>query len=420
MLVMALSAVFSIQAQRKYYDAVIEDLKGHVKQCTIYKLDDKGNRESNLLGSDLVYTYNEDGTIASDYTKFLHNPEGLPTAEIQEQMTGGLGILFGVGGSVQTVSDTTTIVYKTNSAGTRIFAYSGDKKLIFDKAGNMVQQEDNSLYGDTYTYKILATDSHGNWTKCEVERCNDKNEIYRFCQEREITYWDGNFPNTTIWELLPIDLLAKESDYPATGNFREPDRELTITDMMHRPFGVIDVPNGDIWSLTYTDALKELSRRTNWELAPTTTRDITIYGNRLDGEKKDKGYNLTFLGEPLFSVGGMTFSEEFESFDFCFHRYKVGKKPKDAIWNLDDRWEIAPKWTKDEAFAFAQKLTAAVESTGLKMKKARKLDGDIYSMAAEDATSFYRVRIFKSSSKPTWFMVELKVMPLAEGRRLFL
>lgn len=155
---------------RKYYDAAIFHLKGHVKKVST---------------TDLYYAvdFDRDGRLIRDRSRTEHDSSGKVTQFME----------YGPNGELENT-------YK--------YTYDADGKVVKClKMYNSISKsrwfpttyfytdglETRSLVGTEYityelTYKVLATDSHGNWTR----RKYFKNGIEQRIEEREITYWDDS------------------------------------------------------------------------------------------------------------------------------------------------------------------------------------------------------------------------------------
>lgn len=178
-------------AARKYYDAAAFGLNGHVKTSrTVFEYDfGTMNYES--------YTFDKDGkkgTLADDatITDCRRDSKGYIT-EVYHYLFDGLGddrkrgklskterYTYDSKGRVKSKSS-----YKHSKPewgwDMRTMTYSGND-LVSESMPNAIVGEPNV----TYSYKVLSTDSHGNWTKRRVTRGSE----YARTDTRTITYWD--------------------------------------------------------------------------------------------------------------------------------------------------------------------------------------------------------------------------------------
>lgn len=367
-------------AQRRFYDAAAFDLKGNVKMCAI------SNRQFPSMKD--YYHFDDEGAFITDDAEAERDANGLPTRITTiEHALGQLGILFGASGErtrtftytdMRDGDEAAMCVTTKNPDGTKMYIY-------YDGNGNATHGEREK---NTYEYYDLAFlrfeptefDSHGNWTRRIVYESTAENgdKEVPYTETREIEYWEDGSPDYSVVNVFFNDM-----------KFVEPSRELSIEDMMHRPFGVIDVP--DPWSLVFADVIKEVARRSNWTISPI------IYSISVN---RSGGYNFTYRGEPLSSadVAPSLRSDKLGEYGFWFSRNIRGVVPK---YKKSRTAEIlsGPQWTDEEAIAFARNIVADIEATGLKMVKIKGFKRDIFTMGADDGTSFYKVRIFRIRDK---------------------
>lgn len=200
----------------------------------------------------------------------------------------------------------------------------------------------------------------------------------------------------------------------------EPDKELTISDMLYKPMGILTA-SSNIWGMQYKDVLSAARQRDNWEissLGDMYDSSFTVFGNNNYGKKKSKGYNMTYKGEPCFSMGvraanygAPSGKGKVESYKYSFLRNIKGKVPSLSSYRKDEILK-EPQWTQDEALDFAKTMVADLESVGIRMTKTKNLKGDIYTMKGIDnkTNSEITVRVFKINNKlSAFFSVSLVV-----------
>ena len=187
--------------------------------------------------------------------------------------------------------------------------------------------------------------------------------------------------------------------YDGIGKAKESRQgELTIRDMLYRPFGVVDIPAGKVvWNIPSKYFVDIVSKRPNWKVKDEVY-GITIFGNIINGVLKDNGYDLKYKGEPVFTAGiDDAYDGNIDEYSISFARAIKGVVPE---MEEDDRENYLkrPQWTDEEAINFAKEIVAEVEATGLLMKPVKFLDNEIFTMGAEDNNSFYRVTVSKNSN----------------------
>lgn len=203
--------------------------------------------------------------------------------------------------------------------------------------------------------------------------------------------------------------------------FPEVSKEITIKDMLYKPLGILtDINRDNLWDVDYNDVKLEAEKRSNWELSSRSKDNFksgfTLYGNTYEGKKKEKGYNMTYHGEPFHGVsvsaagyGNPWGKGKIEEYSYSIHRDIKGKKPKyDSSPNIATR----PQWTKDEAIRFAERMISELESNGVKMSKTKNMKGDIFTSQGVDSKtgSLIRVRVFKCDDKySAFFMISLDI-----------
>ena len=188
------SIAFIPRPPRKYNDAVIFGLRGHVKKCVTtcdgnytlsttrrfrrngswiiekgYKTKrDKNNRLISISEQNIeIYGDNNSDTCKYSCSQTFSWKNGLLTANetVEEQDNSSLGLHF------------TYYLYYYE----------------YDKNG-LVRQEiysDGKTYAETYTYKYLEFDSKGNWIKREVEAVSNSDKpLGTHIETRKITYYE--------------------------------------------------------------------------------------------------------------------------------------------------------------------------------------------------------------------------------------
>lgn len=205
----------------------------------------------------------------------------------------------------------------------------------------------------------------------------------------------------------------------------EPDKELTITDMLYKPMGILTA-SPDIWSMLYPDVLSAAKQRDNWELHSSYKyeSEFGVYGNMNFGQKRAKGYNMTYKGEPYFCMtvraahyGNAWGKGKVEAYQYSFHRNIKGKVPKISSYRKNEILK-QPQWTQNEALDFAKAIVADLERVGIRMAKIKNLKGDIYTMEGIDnkTNSKIKVRVFKADNKSSaFFSVTLEVKSIANS-----
>ena len=226
---------------RKYYDAVDEYLKGHVRTYVVKKDDGRIYRK---------YEYNSEGKLIDDSsygepTFYTYNNQGYP---IISHHSGR--------GDISLTYDSNHRIIK----GFRLFFYNAN--------GNLIREEEiPSKYYDNkivVTYTINATDEHGNPTDFTTESFNvDKNTgkiiskrkmVYHYTAE--YTYWDDPVTKPSSGQSKPQSEKQAGKPKPTTKPAapQQTRGELSILDFFDYPCGDRQLS----WSMTFTEARKAL------------------------------------------------------------------------------------------------------------------------------------------------------------------
>lgn len=392
----AMAAASNAGAQRQYYDALVFDLRGNVKKCSI-----DNSVDSNM---DNVYYFDSDGSFTGNSVTVVRGDNGLPV-EIS-RMDSSLGLfamLAGEGKMVTAKYSYADLRGKGNwamsvgaqkSEGPSLFLYYGNDGYAKEARKSVFIDEDPGFRITFLYYELSDFDSHGNWTRRSVYESTEENGTKRhiYDETREIEYWDDGSPDISL------------VNYMFKGNkIVEPSRELTITDMMYRPLGFLDAPGNNLWNLPFQSVKEEVERRSNWELHNTGYLYMLIV---------DNGTVYTYRNEPVSIDTDITYRGDLDYYSYGFTRNIKGKMPKHRKWEKEE-WLRKPQWTKEEAIAFAEALVADLKSAGLTMVKGKNLKHDIFTMVGQDNQSFYKVRVFRNSDDySAFFTVSLYVYPV--------
>lgn len=363
-----------------YRDALLHALHGHVRKCvtTNSKNDSRAVLEFRADGTEIL-----DGNVRREWRW-----GGVPFMDIDTLVLPFLS----AGPDTTFYSIQEDAIYKKGSSNT-IDYLNGD--------GDIVRSESAVLLLGllTYSYNILEKDAQGNWTVREV--CDDKGNLV--CREqRTLTYWTEE------------ELKATESKVNADGTgSAEPDRELSIDDIMYRPLGVVEPVDGNPWNLHFSDVGEAVRKRSNWEWQDYFGGGVIVYGNDNYGERKPVGYNLTYNGEPVFSVSARSgLNDALGCYEISFERGISGKVPS-ALKYDSERILARPQWVEKEVVAFADALAVDLLSKNVRTSRIKSGDGHFYVLQGRDDVSVYTIDVYRHIDKySAFYMVSLKVSPL--------
>lgn len=201
-------------AQTHYFDAAIFDLKGPVKECV--------DLVEDYLISDPQYVFGEDGSLAyakgfsGDTIKMeiTRDRNGYITSCVKEEWDGMLARLLGSSPKLYT----TYYSYVNGRVAYSITSEGYAKQYIYDENGDMIKYMGGPDEADYWSfvriYSEIEKDCYGNWTRRKV---SDENNEFLEYEQRKITYWRD---------------CSKIESLPEQGKFVEPDRELSINDMI--------------------------------------------------------------------------------------------------------------------------------------------------------------------------------------------
>ncbi len=378
---------------RIYLDAVLHALHGHVRRCVT---------TSSKNDSRTVLEFRADGT------------EVLAGNIRREWRWGGVPFM-----------DIDTLVLPFLSSGPDTTFYSIQEDAIYKKGlsstidylndnGDIVRSESVVLLlGQiTYSYNILEKDSMGNWTRREVR---DEDGQLVCCEQRALTYWTEEDIKAAEVNVNADVTGSTEPEAPAVETFVEPDRELSIDDIMYRPLGVVEPVDGNPWNLHFSDIGDAVRRRSNWEWQDYFSDGVIVYGNDNYGEKKPVGYNLTYRGEPVFSVSAQRgLRDALQCYEISFERGIAGKVPS-ALKYEAKRLLSRPQWTEKEAIAFADAMAMELASKGIRLSRIKSGEGHLYVMQGSDDLSAYKIDVYRHIDKySAFYMVSLTVSPMIE------
>ncbi len=376
---------------RLYLDALLYALHGHVRQCVT---------TNTKNDSATVLEFRADGTEVLD-------------ANIRREWRWG-GVPF---------IDIDTLALPFLSSGPDTTFYSIQEDAIYKKGksdavdyldsdGDIVRSESVVLLLGrlSYSYNILKKDSQGNWVSREVR---DEDGRLVCCEHRTLTYWTEEEMKEAEARVNAGVSGSPEPVTPALATFVEPDRELSIGDVMYRPLGVVEPVDGNPWNLHFSDVGAAVRKRSNWEWQDYFSGGVIVYGNDNYGERKHVGYNLTYNGEPVFSVSARSgLNDALGCYEISFERGISGKVPS-ALKYDSERILARPQWTEDEAVAFADALAADISSMGVRLSRIKSGDGHFYVLQGRDDVSVYTIDVYRHIDKySAFYMVSLKVSPL--------
>lgn len=375
---------------RLYQDAMLYALHGHVRKCVT----------TNTKGDSMnVLEFRADGT------------EVLDGSVRREWRWGGVPFM-----------DIDTLVLPFLSSGPDTTFYSIQEDAIYrkgrsstidylDSGGDIVRSESVVLLLGrlSYSYNILKKDSQGNWVSREVR---DEDGRLVCCEHRTLTYWTEEEMKEAEAKVNAGVSGSPEPVTPALETFVEPDHELSIGDVMYRPLGVVEPVDGNPWKLHFSDVGDAVRRRSNWEWQDYFSDGVIVYGNENYGERKPVGYNLTYRGEPVFSVSAKRgLKDALECFEISFERGISGKVPSSLKYD-SKRILARLQWTEDEAVAFADAMAADISSMGVRLSRIKSGDGHFHVLQGSDDMSVYRVDVYRHIDKySAFYMVSLIVKP---------
>ena len=369
------SSVFCLASEDSYFykyrDALLHALHGHVKKCIT---------TNTKNDSETVLEFKSDGTeVLSDNIHREWRWGGVPVMDIDNQ----------IHPFMSAEADTTFYSIQEDAIYTKGLSNTID---YLNSDGDVVRSESVVLFLGriTYSYNILKKDDHGNWLSREVR---DEYGNLVCCEQRIVTYWDDDEMN-------------------AAEAFVELDRELSIDDILYKPFGVVDPVDGNPWKLHFSDVSEAVCKRSNWECQDYFNDGVIVYGNDIYGEKKPIGYNLTYCGEPVFSVSARSgLYDALQCYEISFERGVAGKVPSALKYDSNSILS-RPQWTEQDAIAFADTLAADISSRGIKFSRIKSRDGHFYVMQGNDEMSNYKIDVYKHIDKYSAFlMVSLIVSP---------
>ncbi len=157
----------------------------------------------------------------------------------------------------------------------------------------------------TGNYKIKERDSHGNYTILSNE---DDESIKRI-----ITYWDDEpavAPVTKAPETVSPVEVPKVTDRQAASSFKISDsRELTLSDLISKPLGIIENPSESLWDIDPAKVIRFIKENPKWK-----------YSKWSSSYSIDEGYNQTFKGYPL-KVSAFEFDTNLveDSYGYCYY-----------------------------------------------------------------------------------------------------
>lgn len=376
---------------RLYQDALLHALHGHVRKCVT---------TNTKNDSRIVLEFRADGTeILDDNIRREWRWGGVPFMDI----------------------DTLSLPFLPSGADTTFYSIQedaiykkGPRNTIdyLDSDGDIVKSESVVLlFGRlAYSYKILQKDSQGNWVSREVR---DEDGKLVCCEHRTLTYWTDEEIKVAESKVNTDVTGSTEPENPALETFVEPDRELSIDDIMYKPLGIVEPVDGSPWNLHFSDVGEAVRRRSNWEWQDYFGDGVIVYGNDNYGEKKSVGYNLTYRKEPVFSVSAQRgLRDALQCYEISFERGIAGKVPSALRYN-SKRILARPQWTEQEAVAFADALAADLSSREVRLSCIKSGDRHFYVLQGSDTVSVYKVDVYRHIDKySAFYMVSLSVSPL--------
>lgn len=365
--------------ERLYFDACLHSLRGNVRSCVTTR------------------TYND---VKTTLEFRRDGSEVLPDNIVRERFFGGYpyrDIDTDVLPFFSSAPDTTFYAYSDTSITVNRNGRGGTVDYI-DADGDVCRTESAALFLGTIvnTYRILERDSHGNWTRRAVY--DESGNLIGY-EVNVLEYWSDS-----------EEVEAVEENKPEVITFEEPSRELAVEEMMRKPFGVMESPTGSPCDITFDELHKAVLQRSNWECQDYFSDGIIVYGNDNYGERTPKGYNLTYRGEPIFSVNAVPSSDgHLEWFEFSFERGMKGKVP--SFLKYDSARILArPQWTESEAVAFADSIASELSRAGVSLSSSKGKDGHFHILSGEDDAAEYVIDVYRHSDKySAYYMVTFSV-----------
>lgn len=404
------------EAQRKYYDALAFDLRGNVKECTVTNSSDEKLNDQ--------FSFNADGSIASDNAEAKRNEKGLPTEITREEPIDPDNVFdYLYGPDEITMRYTYTDMRKTQECDLLFtFERAGyDTKYSYYYAANgscIIATKDAGRYREInglmkpveehsqYYFELEGVDSHKNWTTRKVYDAGGGNyDIkYLYTETRKITYWDDGSPDVSVVDVFFNENMSAQPAQPAKATY-----ELRTTDLMCRPFGVVKVTDNNPWGITYPEVKAKIAEMNPyWEIRESGYGSSSL--NKVDG------FYRTYHGEPIDRATVEPSADgHLKSFGVAFRRDRKGVVRES--WDYQD----VPQWTESEAIDFARTLIADMEATGLKMVEGSNPANDILTLIGHDSQSFYQVSLFLHDGEYTVpnYTIYLDVYPLDSSHNQF-
>ena len=316
------------QAQ-KYHDAAIEDAKGPVK------------------------------TIKEDTRTLQYSPEGKllsvnGVVPYEEKTRNDQGYLCAAKGDLYNGS----FEYDDNNrlSAKRSFKLFGGGHYTYDynSEGQCVRCDilEDGVPTIIIEYSAIRTDSHGNWIQRE---CTTKSLI----------------ESTGEWNIQPAKTQTRTITYsentpavPATPT-KQPG-ELSVTDMMNHPFGVLST------NITYQSALQALRQHKGWKIDAT---------NQLISVSDLSGYKRTHDGLPVSSVSAFFMDNRLRSFDFEF----------DFLKGDDEQAALA------KAKAAAERMVSRLREAGIILTPQENSSHELYYAKGQQGDKTIEISVREAS-----------------------
>lgn len=316
------------QAQ-KYHDAAIEDAKGPVRTIK------EGTR---------TLQYSPDGKLLSingvvPYEKETRNDQGYLCAATGELYNGS----FEYNANNRLSAKRT---YKLFGGGHYTYTYNSEGQCV------RCDILEDGVPTIIIEYSAIRTDSHGNWierkntTKALNERTGEWDIEPAKTQTRTITYYE-NTPAT-----------------PATPA-KQPG-ELSVTDMVNHPFGVLST------NISYQSALQALRQHKEWEVDAT---------NQLISVSNLSGYKRTHDGLPVSSVSAFFMDDHLRSFDFEF----------DFLKGDDEQAALA------KAKAAAERMVSRLREAGIILTPQENSSHELYYAKGQQGDKTIEISVREAS-----------------------